>query len=128
MSLIETTAGLILGRRFEAPEGARSAVPEGVVLRRGGLIPRLGGLFARVGGAASAVTLGSTIVFDPDAEITPELLAHEAEHVRQWRRDPLFAVRYTVAHFRYGYRDNPYEVEARLAAADFAPPGTGSTA
>jgi hypothetical protein len=45
------------------------------------------------------------------------LLAHEMAHVRQWRADPLFPVRYALATLRHGYRDNPYEVEARAVAS-----------
>ena len=47
----------------------------------------------------------------------PELLEHELEHVRQWKADPLFPLRYTLATLRHGYYDNPYEVQARAAAS-----------
>lgn len=50
-------------------------------------------------------------------------LAHELAHVEQWRRYGItFAVRYLWASRRItraggdGYRDNPFEVEARAAA------------
>jgi len=105
MSLIERTAGWVLGRR----------VPPPVVLREGRLIPWIGGVCARMGAPAAAVTLGRTIVLNPRARLTPRLLAHELAHVRQWREDLLFPVRYTLATLRYGYVDNPYEVEAREA-------------
>ena len=43
-----------------------------------------------------------------------ELLFHELTHVEQFRRSPLlFPLRYIIHHFRYGYADNPAEVEAR---------------
>ena len=91
-------------------------LPPDVAVRRGRLIPMLGGLFAGMRGPASAVTLGSTIIVHPRVQITGRLLRHELAHVRQWRDRPLaFPVLYVWNHFRHGYRDNPYEVEARNA-------------
>ena len=118
MSLVERTAGLVLGRRIPPPTDLPDdLIPEGVVLREGGLIPRIGGLLGRMGGAAAAVTLGRTIVVNPGARLSRQLLVHELTHVRQWRDDPLFPLRYTLATIRHGYINNPYEVEARQAAA-----------
>lgn len=89
-------------------------VPPGVAVRRVRWIPRLGGLLAGLGRPAAAVTLGRTIVVHPETELTRRLLRHELAHVRQWQRDPVgFPFRYVWNHLRYGYRDNPYEVEAR---------------
>ena len=118
--MLEPLAKLILGERVPPPPGIRPEdVPPHIVLRRGRLIPWLGGQFARMGRPAAAVTLGRTIVIDPDTVLTPSLLAHELAHVRQWRGDPLFPLRYSLATLRHGYQDNPYEVEARaLASAD----------
>ncbi len=91
-------------------------LPPGVVVRRGAWIPWIGGFLARMGRPAAAVTLGRTIVVHPDAVLTPRLLRHELMHVRQWQRDRLvFPFRYAWYHLRYGYRNNPYEVEARRA-------------
>ena len=50
------------------------------------------------------------------------LLAHEMTHVRQWQDDRWFPLRYCLATLRYGYRDNPYEVEARAVAAAASSP------
>ena len=68
-----------------------------------------------------AITIGSWIL--AWRALTARELAHELEHVRQWRRyGPLFAVRYLSASWtvrRRGgrwYHDNPYEIEARVAA------------
>lgn len=54
-------------------------------------------------------------------------LAHELEHVRQWRRHGwLFPIAYFAASLRarrsgrHWYRDNPYEVAARRAATSAA--------
>lgn len=116
MTAAERARRLVLGDPVEPPPDLpEGAVPEGVVFRRGGLIPRIGGLLGRMPGPAAAVTLGRTIVLDPTARLTRSLLAHELAHVEQWRRDRLFPVRYALASLRYGYRNNPYEVEARAA-------------
>jgi Domain of unknown function (DUF4157) len=118
VSLIERAAGLVLGRRIPPPAGVPDGlIPEGVVLREGSLVPRIGGLLARMGAPAAAVTLGRTIVVSPGARLSRQLLVHELTHVRQWREDLLFPVRYTLATIRHGYVNNPYEVEARQAAA-----------
>jgi hypothetical protein len=93
-----------------------AGVPEGVAIVRGRLIPRLGGVLAGTRGPAAAVTLGRTIVVDEGVELTERLLRHELEHVRQWRESPIgFPLLYVWNHLRFGYRDNPYEVEARAA-------------
>jgi hypothetical protein len=81
------------------------------------MIPWLGGVLSRMKGSAAAVTLRRTIVVHPDVTLTPALLAHELAHVRQWEQDPLFPIRYSMATLRLGYRNNPYEIEARAAEA-----------
>lgn len=127
MSLLERGRTLLLGRRIDPPPWIPAAlVPPGVVFREGRLVPRIGGILARMGAPAAAVTLGRTIVVDPAARLTERLLVHELTHVRQWRQDALFPIRYTLATLRHGYHDNPYEVEAREAAAAAGPPPTES--
>ncbi len=107
----------VFGERFEPPpEIPPKMIPEGVVLRRGGLIPRLGGIFSRMRRPAAAVTLGDTIVFNPGVRVTVDLLAHELVHVRQWREDRLFPLHYVLSTMKHGYEENPYEVEARAHA------------
>jgi hypothetical protein len=44
-----------------------------------------------------------------------DLLTHELCHVWQMQHEPLKA---TIAWFRYPYRENPYEIEARRAVAE----------
>lgn len=99
------------------PAALRGQLPDGVTLRSGRLIPWIGGLLGRMGESAAAVTLRRTIVVNPDVRLSPSLLEHELTHVRQWQQDALFPLRYTAATLRHGYRNNPYEVEARIAAA-----------
>lgn len=116
MTAFDRARKLILGEVVDAPADLPpDSVPEGVVFRRGPLVPRLAGVLGGMGGPASAVTLGRTIVLDPAARLTRSLLAHELVHVEQWRKDRLFPLRYAAASLRYGYWNNPYEVEARAA-------------
>ncbi|HET6763484.1 MAG TPA: hypothetical protein VFH27_07420 [Longimicrobiaceae bacterium] len=112
----------VLGARVPAPEWA----PPGVTIRRGRLVTGIGGMLGRMGAPAAAVTLRSTIVVDRDVELSPRLLAHEMEHVKQWRADALFPVKYALESARRGYWNNRYEVEAR--AAENAPPQAHSPA
>ena len=126
MSLIERGATLLLGRRVDPPDIPGDLIPPGVVFREGKLVPFLGGVFGRMGRPAAAVTLRRTIVVSPEVRLTRSLLVHELTHVRQWREDVLFPIRYTLATLRHGYVDNPYEVEARHAAADTGASRTGS--
>ncbi|MBA2668926.1 MAG: DUF4157 domain-containing protein [Gemmatimonadetes bacterium] len=118
MSLIELLRSRFIGQPLPVPADIPDAdLPAGVRLLQGTLIPRIGGLLSRLSGPASAVTLGSMIVVHPRARLTPRLLAHEMEHVRQWREDALFPLRYSLATLRFGYHQNPYEVSARAAEA-----------
>jgi hypothetical protein len=99
-------------------------IPAGVGVYRNKWIPVFAGMLSGMRSHAAAVTLGDAILVHPDVDITPRLLRHELEHVKQWRAQPLlFPVRYALGHLRYGYDDNPFEVEAR-AAEHRAPPTT----
>lgn len=94
-------------------------LPEGVTLRSSRLIPALGGVLSGMGGTAAAVTLGRTILVAPGVAVSERLVRHELAHVRQWERQPFtFPIRYVAGHIRHGYRDNPFEREARAAEAD----------
>jgi hypothetical protein len=104
--------GRLFGQKIEPPIG----IPAGVVIRAGSWIPRLGGWLSGHDQPAIAVTLGSTIIVHPTAQLTRRLLQHELAHVRQWRQRPFtFPLRYVLQHVRHGYRNNPFEVEAREA-------------
>lgn len=106
--------GWILGREIPHDD-----TPEGVRIRAGRWVTGLGGRLSRMRGPAAAVTLGRTIIVHPDVALTPRLLRHELAHVRQWRRWPVtFPLRYIWQHLQHGYRDNPFEVEARAAELD----------
>ena len=104
--------GRIFGQLIAPPFG----VPDGVVIRAGSWIPRIGGWLSGHDQPATAVTLGSTIIVHPTAQLTRRLLQHELAHVRQWRQRPFtFPLRYLWQHCRHGHRNNPFEVEARVA-------------
>jgi hypothetical protein len=121
MSLIERARTAFLGRRISLPTAIPpDTVPAGVVLREGRLIPWIGGVLGRMGGPAAAVTLRRTIVVSPAYPVTSSLIAHELTHVRQWREDRLFPLRYALASLRHGYHRNPYEVEAREVEASLS--------
>lgn len=53
-----------------------------------------------------------------DESPSDDLITHELCHAWQMQHE---AVRATLAWFRYPYRANPYEIEARKAAADTRP-------
>ena len=111
----------VLGEPFACPEDVSAELlPAGVTLRRGHWIPAIGGWLGRMRGPAAAVTLRSTIIVHPGVRLTRRLLAHELEHVRQWK-DPLFPFRYTLESLRRGYWNNRYEQQAREAEASPRP-------
>lgn len=104
-------------RRLGRPAEVTGSLPADVAVIRNQWIPALGGRLAGMRGPA-AVTLGRTIVLHPAVDATPRLIRHELAHVRQWLARPLvFPLHYAWLHVRHGYRDNPYEVEARGAEA-----------
>jgi hypothetical protein len=109
----------MLGRLFGTEVTPVAGAPRNVTIRAGRLVPAIGGRLSGFAGHAAAVTLGRTIIVHPDVPLTDRLLRHELAHVRQWERAPLtFPLRYMWQHLKHGYRDNPYEVEARAAETD----------
>lgn len=112
MSLAGRLADAVLGPRVSPRELPETPLPPGVTVRRNRWIPAIGGVTGGMDGSAAAVTLGGTILVAPRVRIDEGLLVHELVHVRQWRSDRLFAVRYVAEWVRHGYRQNRYEVEA----------------
>ena len=53
-----------------------------------------------------------------DAETKHRVMTHEARHIFQIKQDGKiwFAIKYLYYAFKYGYRNNPYEIDARKAA------------
>lgn len=65
-----------------------------------------------------AITINQTTFYSVDAtQVNASWHRHEDKHKEQWRRDGCikFAIVYLWYRIRYGYQDNPYEVEARKA-------------
>ena len=59
-----------------------------------------------------ALTIGRSIFVARD--LTDAELRHEMTHVGQWEQYGwTFAFHYLWANIRYGYQDNPFEIEAR---------------
>lgn len=58
-----------------------------------------------------------TIYVLPGHEYNERLLRHERKHLEQIKRDGrvVFSIKYLWWLCRYGYWNNPYEVEARAA-------------
>jgi len=120
VSLLQSLADRVLGPRIPDAE-LPYPVPPGVVVRRSRLIPAIGGMF--IGGSrrpAGAVTLGRTILCNPDSRLTDDLIVHELVHVEQWRDDPLFALKYCAEWFRHGYHENPFEKVAYARQHEYA--------
>jgi hypothetical protein len=111
--LVEMAARAVAG----APIEVAVPLPHAVQVRRSRLLPWLGGKLSQMGRPAAAVTLGRIILVHPEVSPDERLLRHELAHVAQWTRHPFtFPISYIRAHIRHGYRDNPYEIEARVAA------------
>ena len=109
----------LFARLLPAERQLPASLPEGVQVLRGSWIPVVAGVLSGMKGPAAAVTLGDAIIVHPRVPLTPRLLRHELEHVRQWRQHSVsFPLRYVWGHLRHGYHANPYEVEARAAEQD----------
>ena len=116
--MLRTFVHLAIGAPFGLSDDLLARYPE---LRRARW--RRGGLALRVGGwclgrrTVSGITLWRTIALAPGVDLDPELLLHELRHVDQFDGDWLFPLRYLWGSVRYGYRNNPYEADARAFAA-----------
>lgn len=103
-----TAAGLLLG----AVSNTAPRIHDGVLVFANA--EGLAGRMLRWRGFQAA-TLGHVII--ARGEPSARLLTHELTHVRQAERfGPLFAPLYLAALARYGYRRNPFERAAYLAA------------
>jgi hypothetical protein len=102
-----------IGTEFPLPQDLISAFPElaTVVWRRGGFPLRVGGWLLGEGSVAG-ITLGGTVFLSPAQSPSLRLMLHELGHVRQFRRDKTFAIRYLWESARHGYSRNRFEVEA----------------
>jgi hypothetical protein len=58
---------------------------------------------------------GAILLRRPVGETSDDLVTHELCHIWQLQHRP---VRMPLSYLRYGYRNNPYEIEARWAAQE----------
>ena len=75
-----------------------------------------------LGAVAIAMPIGRAYFLPSDANDRGTML-HELQHLRQIKRDGRlrFSVKYIYWLLKYGYRANPYEVEAYAREAEFFP-------
>ena len=74
-------------------------------------------LYMNLCGFKGWASFWNMIYMAPGFEQHEALIRHEMMHLEQMRRDGkvLYAIKYAWWMLRYGYRMNPYEVEARAA-------------
>jgi hypothetical protein len=108
-TVVRETAGVVFG----LPPDVIEAFPElaSVTWRVGGFPLRIGGWLLGQRSVA-AITLGSTVFLSPGTAPSLQLLLHELGHVRQFRRDKAFPIRYLWESMRRGYSRNRFEAEA----------------
>ena len=102
-----------VGVRIALPRDLVSSFPElaTVAWRRGGFPLRVGGWLLGQR-SVSGITLGGTVFLAPPESLSTRLLLHELGHVRQYRRDKTFPIRYLWESVIRGYSRNRFEVEA----------------
>ena len=74
-------------------------------------------LYMKACGFQGWTSLWGVIYMAPGYETHEALIRHERKHLEQMQQDGkvLYAIKYAWWTLRYGYRMNPYEVEARAA-------------
>lgn len=75
-------------------------------------------LYMKLCGFRGWASFWRVIYVMPGHESNQQVIRHELKHLEQIERDGrvLFGIKYVWWLARYGYRNNPYEVEARAAA------------
>ena len=68
--------------------------------------------------SVAGITLGDTVFLAPDESPSILVLLHELGHVRQFRRDKAFPIRYLWESALRGYSRNRFEVEADQLAEE----------
>jgi hypothetical protein len=74
-------------------------------------------LYMKACGFQGWTSFWNVIYMAPGFELCQPLIKHESKHLEQMQRDGkvLYAIKYAWWMLRYGYKMNPYEVEARAA-------------
>lgn len=118
MGLARSLTAAVIGRPVTLPEDLLHLFPElaEATYRVGGLLPRVGGWPLGLPSVA-ALTVRRTIFLARGVQLHPELLLHELRHVHQFQASAAFPLRYAWEWLRHGYRDNPFEVDARRWAS-----------
>jgi hypothetical protein len=73
--------------------------------------------YMRLCGFQGWTSFWGAIYLAPGYELCQPLIRHERKHLEQMQRDGkvVYAIKYSYWLIRYGYWNNPYEVEAREA-------------
>jgi hypothetical protein len=109
------------GRLVRKTVGKRIGLPDDIIVAFPELATvtwRVGGFPLKVGGwclgqrSVAAITVGSTVFLARRPAPSLHLLLHELGHVRQYRRDKTFVIRYLWESLRRGYSRNRFELEA----------------
>jgi len=111
--LWRTIVDRTLGQRVTLPADVLERYPilAEATWRRGGLPLRIGG-WCLAQSTVAGITLGKTVFLHRNVRPDSPLLLHELAHVRQFRQDKTFPIRYLWESIRHGYTANRYEVEA----------------
>lgn len=74
-------------------------------------------LYMKACGFKGWTSFWNVIYMAPGYEHNVLLLRHERKHIEQMRRDGklVYLIKYSYWLLRFGYRNNPYEIEARAA-------------
>ena len=74
-------------------------------------------LYMKACGFQGWASFWGSIYLAPGYETHEALIRHERKHLEQMQQDGklLYAIKYAWWMLRYGYKMNPYEVEARAA-------------
>lgn len=113
LELLDLVRRATVGERLRLPSASVAAYP---VLAEAQW--RQGGFPLTVGGwllgqrTVAGITLWSTVFLADANRSSVHLLLHEVAHVRQFRRDKAFPIRYLWESICHGYKRNRYEVEA----------------
>ncbi len=101
--------------------------PDGFIevrIKENALVARIAAFNLGASGHGAAIVFGTTINLykvsrEDFLKNTPYLL-HELTHVLQYQREGFvgFLLKYLWYSIRFGYRQNPFEVEARAAQTD----------
>lgn len=72
---------------------------------------------AMLPGDLTAITIGQTCYVKRGARLSDETVAEEQAHAQQWKKYGwIFPVLYLWELMRHGYKNNKYEIEAKLKA------------